>query len=459
MAITVPDREQLITDLLAYLHALLPEITPTRDSDIGVRMQMLADGLLGLHVNVAAVQEDLFPATASREALELHAETRLGEGARLGATKATGLAALKVLGTPGSTIAAGATGAHTSGARYALLTGGTIPAVGDPEIECDVESITLGTAANRAVGDKITLENPPAGITAQAEVVSPGIAGAIDEESDADLLVRVLHAIQNPPAGGRFSDYWTWAREVSGVAEAYVYGPSSAAPTGRRGLGIVDVVVTARGTGAARAPSATLVAAAKESVLAQCPACTRDVAVLAPTITNVAWLINVLPHVGYGWDSTWTTGEVVSWDAATRTLTWAAPVPAALLAGHRIMCWGEVHVVESVAGSTTVLKTAFVEGPPGSAAIYPAGPLSQPVQQAIRDYMDTMGPARGTAADPEQTWDDQLLAARAYAVVMGVPGVKNVTFTSPTFPVVPTDPGYPDAPALLVYNYVIVRPL
>ena len=66
--ITVPTREQLVSDLLAYLHALKPEIAATPDSDIGAQIQMLVDGLFGLHVQVDTVQRDVFPITASTEA-------------------------------------------------------------------------------------------------------------------------------------------------------------------------------------------------------------------------------------------------------------------------------------------------------------------------------------------------------------------------------------------------------
>ena len=52
---------QLVDDLSAYLKGLLPDISISKDSDAGARIQTLAQALIGLQVNVTEVQKDLFP--------------------------------------------------------------------------------------------------------------------------------------------------------------------------------------------------------------------------------------------------------------------------------------------------------------------------------------------------------------------------------------------------------------
>lgn len=58
------------------------------------------------------------------------------------------------------------------------------------------------------------------------------------DETDAELLARVLAYIQDPPAGGKASDYETWAKSFDNVEAAYCI------PNGQ-GVGTVDVVIVA----------------------------------------------------------------------------------------------------------------------------------------------------------------------------------------------------------------------
>ena len=81
--------------------------------------------------------------------------------------------------------------------------------------------------------------------------------------------------------------------------------------------------------------------------------------------------------------------------------------------------------------------------------IYPGGALSAPIRTKIYEYVDSLGPARGTAADPNQDWDDTLRPAKISASIVrriyedgtasGVPGVQDCTVVTPAANVVPTD--------------------
>lgn len=73
-------------------------------------------------------------------------------------------------------------------------------------------------------------------------------------------MARLLDLIRRPPAGGNKYDYRRWALEVDGVTAAYVY------PL-RRGLGMVDIVITS----AAGLPSAEIIAATQAHIDDQRP--------------------------------------------------------------------------------------------------------------------------------------------------------------------------------------------
>lgn len=56
------------------------------------------------------------------------------------------------------------------------------------------------------------------------------------EESDSDLLARLLDYIRRPPAGGNQYDYVKWAQEIANVKAAYCYPLA-------QGLGTVDLII------------------------------------------------------------------------------------------------------------------------------------------------------------------------------------------------------------------------
>jgi hypothetical protein len=90
--------------------------------------------------------------------------------------------------------------------------------------------------------------------------------------------------------------------------------------------------------------------------------------------------------------------------------------------------------------------------------VYPGGPLSATVQQAIRDYMDTLGPARGAGYDPTQYWDDTCRLSRGYDAIADVPGVLDSHIAAPAVNVTPTDHAPLGTVDLLVYGEIVVRP-
>lgn len=97
-------------------------------------------------------------------------------------------------------------------------------------------------------------------------------------ESQARLLDRVLDDIRHPPAGGNKYDYRAWAREVTGVADAWTV------PMGQ-GAGTVDLVVLADAalTGS-EIPTAELLAEVRAYIVDICPADVKYFRALAPEV-------------------------------------------------------------------------------------------------------------------------------------------------------------------------------
>jgi len=403
-------------------------------------MRLLTEALVGLHYNLGQIEKDVWlSAESSTEAIDRHAEARFGNDGRKGATIASGTDALTVYGT--GTFIAGDELVSSDGTRYQLTTGGTASAAG---VAASVESIDRGTVANRDGGETLTFSSPAAGITAEADIVA-AIGGAEDQESDGDLVARILDAYRNPPAGGRFSDYRQWATGVEGVLSAYCYGPSSQALTGRRGLGTVDVAILSSGSGLERIPTITEQTAVEDAINLVRPATVRDFQVLLPTTYAVDVFAEISPKYGYEFD--WTrlvACTVTTWVAGTLTVNCSQNIvdfAPSMVAGDRVLLADEVVTVATIGtASFTVTAAPTITPAPGD-TIHPAGPLTAPLKIALQAMFDELGPARGTASDPEQDWDDTVRLSSIIDTIMSVDGVKDVVLLTPVINQTPVDDG------------------
>ena len=97
-------------------------------------------------------------------------------------------------------------------------------------------------------------------------------------ETDADLLARLLDYIRRPPAGGNRFDYVKWALSITNVKSAYCI------PLGQ-GLGTVDVVIVAdlAATGS-EIPAQDLLDEVKAYIDTVRPVSVKYIRVLPPTI-------------------------------------------------------------------------------------------------------------------------------------------------------------------------------
>lgn len=107
---------------------------------------------------------------------------------------------------------------RADGARFIVLEDGILSA---GAVVLPVRAELAGVDGNTPTGATLSLVSPVAGVDSSATVEAPGLEGAADEESDADLLVRVLQRLRNPPLGGAAGDYVRWALEVAGVTRAW----------------------------------------------------------------------------------------------------------------------------------------------------------------------------------------------------------------------------------------------
>lgn len=190
----------------------------------------LADSLAleqeGAEATAAASALEAFPATASDEGVQRHAEWSGLE--RQPASRAVLRA--RVTGTPDATveIPEGAELASIEGLLFNVMPD-TLVLDGSGYGFVSAAAHDVGAAANLAAGAVLTWTSAPAGLTATATVMAaPGdtssllLAGA-ELESIESLRLRVeLWRNEKAQAGNR-SDWVGWATSVSGVGSAYIY--------------------------------------------------------------------------------------------------------------------------------------------------------------------------------------------------------------------------------------------
>lgn len=263
MPFTVPAFASIRDALLRDIKNQLPDADTGADSDYFIRATSVASAVEGLYQHQSWIVRQIFPDTADREYLELHARVR--GLSRKPAVAAQGV--LQVTGTPGAALPAGLT-ARLGEQSYVTTRAAAIDAAGKASVA--IAAASAGTVGNVGIDTTVELTAAPSGISTQA--VLHDMTGGVDEESDSELLARLLELIRRPPAGGNKYDYRRWAMEVAGVSAAYVY------PL-RRGLGTVDVVITAGGA----LPSDATLAAVQAHIDDLRPVTARNSLVLAPT--------------------------------------------------------------------------------------------------------------------------------------------------------------------------------
>jgi uncharacterized phage protein gp47/JayE len=192
------------------------------------------------------------------------------------------------------------------GLRYLTTREGVIP-LGETVVDIPAEAERAGEAWNVAAGRILYLAVPPAGVISCGN--PEAFTGGGDQEDDESLRTRVMATYRRLANGANTAFYEQAAASCEGVAAVKVLPRN-------RGVGTVDVVVSARGG----MPGQVLL----DEVQAHLSAIREiavDVQVIPPTAAEVALSIAVTPEEGVSFNEVaakvtaavegWFTGDLL----------------------------------------------------------------------------------------------------------------------------------------------------
>lgn len=262
---------------------------PAEESDIMIRLRVLAGEVYRLRANAAFIDRQLFPTTATGEYLERHAAMR--GLSRKQAVRATGQAEFYP---------------DTAEHHDILIPAGTeVCTYTDMLRFRTVEDVMLEENAIRATVAVCAAE-PGAAYNVLRETVGvvvtpiPGVggvnnpapfSGGADGESDEELRQRIVDSYVNIVNGANAAYYKSLALSVPGVGSASVIGRA-------RGNGTVDVYVCGEG-----APVTSAVKAQVQSLMNEGRELNVDVQVCDAVATPVTFYIRIAVIPGYAFQT------------------------------------------------------------------------------------------------------------------------------------------------------------
>lgn len=207
-------------------------LTVSDGSDAAIRAEGTAAVVEGLYQHQTYIQKQLFIATADEPFLYIHAN-EMGLP-RLGGTKAAG--SVKAISNIDLMLVTGTQ--LTNGQGYYWLV------IADTELKANIQTtITViaeqvGASWNVASG-KLLFVSPPAGLASDVTVIS--IGGGTDDESLEEWRARLAERKKLGEFKDRRNDIKFMLNSVGGIEHIYFYPK-------RRGLGSLDIAITAKGT-------------------------------------------------------------------------------------------------------------------------------------------------------------------------------------------------------------------
>lgn len=240
-------------------------LTINGDSDAAIRADGTASVVEGLYHHQIYIQKQMFVATADEPFLYLHA-VRL-ECPRNGGSKATGR--VKATSNVASTIPAGTKITDGKGRYWLTLYKEQLTANKSREIQVIAEQ--AGVSWNFD-GQQLLWVSPLAGVAAQVDVIE--MSGGVDVEEVEAWRQRMQAKEALGLIRDREADLERIVKDVSGVADVFIFPK-------RRGLGSLDVAVTAAGN-PPNSPSSALLAAV-QAALEEYSGFWADVRAYAPT--------------------------------------------------------------------------------------------------------------------------------------------------------------------------------
>jgi hypothetical protein len=364
---------------------------------------------------------------------------------RRGATISTGGASVPT-GTAATLVPAGTQAADSTG-QIIVETSAAVTLDGPPNTQPALfVSVTTGSAANLPVGSVLTWLAPPVGLDPTVTLTTK-LSGAEDQETDTELVARLLRRIQTPPRGGTAADYRAWTEESVnlitlaplGIERAYVYPQ-------RSGLGSVDVVPLQAGEGATRIPGAATLLKVLAYVNTKRPiTATVNIIRAKADATNALRIrVRLTPSPAkngtylFDWDDFGIDNQIVAFNSGAKTIDCFMPLalktavdngeqpriqiilrsPLATVQPY------QARVVDYVAGAPdTMVLDVFPDVDPVTVApldyFYAGGGVVSSVADRILAYVDSLGPSRQSGfADDYDAWETDVTLANITDIVM-----------------------------------------
>lgn len=342
-------------------------------------------------------------------------------------------------GTPGTIVPTGALLSDPSTNIVVKLRAGFVmPASGSYPIVLD--AVAPGAAGRLPAGTPLRWQSPPPGLGSTL-VLSAGLSGGGDAETDVELALRIVARLQARPKGGSAADYREWAEAAEdasgmllGIARAYVY------PV-RDGAGSVTVCPLVGGVGRGRDPGAT-VASQVLAWLNKQKIVTDTVYVVRPrfpTGEELTITVSVEPQPGNEFD--WRNVPSVQANsllAGSKSLIInQSPPPPTLrdaidnASKPRLAINFSASPIPFVAsvlsyaldtpsvGYSTLQLDTELPATVAMVQVLPAGGATLPIAAAIVQYIGSLGPSRSSGyGNPDDPWEDGVTVAKIAKVAL-----------------------------------------
>lgn len=217
----------------------LTGIMPSDESDISIRLKLLAGEIIACQMNLDFIKNQAFIETATGEYLDYHGASR--GLVRKESIKAKGVVAFKLeteltytVAIPKGTLVA-TTGADT--VTYETDIDVQI-GIGKTLVSAPCTAIEGGRKGNAKATEVNVLVDSIADIYSVSN--KNPFSGGVDAESDEDFRARILESIENVSNGTNIAYYKKLALSVAGVSSASVVALG-------RGAGTVDVYIYSYG--------------------------------------------------------------------------------------------------------------------------------------------------------------------------------------------------------------------
>lgn len=264
--------------------------TVSEESDIMLRLKVLAGEIYTNSVASEFLKRQMFPTTASGEYLDNHA---LERGLiRKEAVKATGEVTFSVAQASDTDIVIEqGTVVSTSGDDVKqFVTDETVTlSAGSLSITVEATAVNGGTDYNVLQNTITVLVTPPTGITGVTN--AKVFKGGVDKESDDELRNRVLYSYQDISNGTNAVYYKRLAQSVPGVYSASVISQA-------RGAGTVDVHICGKGSATVNKDHIAQV----QQLLDENRELNVDVEVLYANAVNTSFTFEIEVEDGYSFD-------------------------------------------------------------------------------------------------------------------------------------------------------------